>query len=121
MELLPPPTPTHCDMLPRPAREDSLVICGELNQQGDTFSESSDNWLEISVGTKEISVGKRRVSSEAIIKSWDALCVKRIGKMQGSDERGRRCEKELKSESQKEKKERSWNMKGEGSAELYFS
>lgn len=71
-----------------------------------TFSESSDNRLEISVGTEEISAGKRRVSSEAIIKNWDALCVKRIGKMQGSDERGRRCEKELKRESQKALEER---------------
>lgn len=56
------------------------MICGEFNQQGDTFSESSDNQLEISVGTEEISVGKRRVSSEGIIKGWHTLCVKRVGK-----------------------------------------
>lgn len=47
---------------------------------------------------EEISVGKRRVSAEGIIKGWDALCVEKAGKMQGSDERGRRCEKELKRE-----------------------
>lgn len=71
------PTMTCCPTL---LERMSLVIWGEPNQQGHTFSESSDNQLEISVGTEEISFGKRTVSSEGIIKGWHALCVKTVVK-----------------------------------------
>ncbi|GAB5572616.1 transmembrane and coiled-coil domain-containing protein 5A isoform X2 [Prionailurus iriomotensis] len=49
---LPLPTMTCCPTL---LERMGLVIWGEPNQQGHTFSESSDNQLEISVGTEEIS------------------------------------------------------------------
>lgn len=66
-----------------------LVICGELNQQGDTFSESSQ-----SVGNLS---WEETVSSEGITTRWDAACVKRAGQMQGVMKReggARRSEKE---------------------------
>lgn len=61
----PPPTMTRCPtQLYEEMTEPVMGICGELNQQGDTLSESSGIQVETLVGKEEFSfsVGKRQVN-----------------------------------------------------------